>query len=58
MVGSPVGRDPELVVQLLPFVAVGPLITLLLARPLNYLAFGEELGRALGAGSPGPGSPR
>nr|WP_203608815.1 iron chelate uptake ABC transporter family permease subunit [Streptomyces anulatus] len=49
MVGSLAGREPELVVQLLPFVAVGLVIALLLARPLNSLALGEELGRALGA---------
>ncbi|MFI7325148.1 FecCD family ABC transporter permease [Streptomyces rubiginosohelvolus] len=59
MVGSLAGREPELVVQLLPFVSVGLVIALLLARPLNSLALGEELGRALGArGSPAPGSPR
>ncbi|MCQ1577991.1 iron chelate uptake ABC transporter family permease subunit [Streptomyces parvus] len=46
--GSLAGREPELV-QLLPFVAVGLVIALLLARPLNSLALGEELGRALGA---------
>ncbi|MFI1784732.1 FecCD family ABC transporter permease [Streptomyces rubiginosohelvolus] len=49
MVGSLAGREPELVVQLLPFVAVGLVIALLLARALNSLALGEELGRALGA---------
>ncbi|OPF76009.1 ABC transporter permease [Streptomyces antioxidans] len=48
MVGSLAGRKPELVLDLLPFTAVGLVMALLLARPLNSLALGEELGRALG----------
>lgn len=48
MIGSLAGRDAELVAQLLPFVAVGLLVALLTARPLNSLALGDELGRALG----------
>ncbi|MFJ1593444.1 FecCD family ABC transporter permease [Kitasatospora albolonga] len=49
MVGSLAGREPQLVVQLLPFIVAGLVIALLLARSLNSLALGEELGRALGA---------
>lgn len=49
MVGSLAGREPALVVDLLPFVVVGLVTALLLARPLNSLALGEELGKALGA---------
>lgn len=49
MVGSLAGREPELVVQLLPFIVIGLVIALLLARSLNSLALGDELGRALGA---------
>ncbi|MET9056007.1 iron chelate uptake ABC transporter family permease subunit [Streptomyces sp. SID8359] len=49
MVGSLAGREPQLVVQLLPFIVVGLVIALLLARSLNSLALGDELGRALGA---------
>lgn len=49
MVGSLAGRDPELVGDLVPFVAAGLVVALLLARPLNALALGEELGKALGA---------
>ncbi|WP_206322426.1 iron chelate uptake ABC transporter family permease subunit [Streptomyces sp. HNM0575] len=48
MVGSLAGRKPELVLELLPFVVCGLVIAMLLARPLNSLALGEELGRALG----------
>jgi iron complex transport system permease protein len=33
---------------ILPFVAVGLVITLALARPLNALALGDQVGRALG----------
>lgn len=48
MIGSLAGRDAELVAQLLPFVGAGLLVALLMARPLNSLALGDELGRALG----------
>jgi iron complex transport system permease protein len=48
MVGSLAGREPELVTDLVPFVLVGLFVALLLARPLNSLALGEELGAALG----------
>ncbi|MCK1798062.1 iron chelate uptake ABC transporter family permease subunit [Streptomyces sp. XM4193] len=49
MIGSLAGREPALVMDLLPFVVVGLVIALLLARPLNALGLGEELGEALGA---------
>ncbi len=49
MVGSLAGRSSDLVPQMLPFVTVGLVIALLLARPLNALALGDDLGRALGA---------
>jgi iron complex transport system permease protein len=48
-VGSLAGRDAGLVTQVLPFVAAGLILALLLARPLNAIALGDELGRALGA---------
>ncbi|MFI0420931.1 FecCD family ABC transporter permease [Spongiactinospora sp. 9N601] len=48
MVGSLAGRRPELVLELVPFVLAGLLGALLLARPLNSLALGEEMGRGLG----------
>ncbi|WP_263172765.1 FecCD family ABC transporter permease [Streptomyces sp. SCSIO ZS0520] len=48
MVGSLAGRRPELVGELAPFVGVGLVLALLLARSLNSLALGEELGRGLG----------
>ncbi|MFE6780069.1 FecCD family ABC transporter permease [Streptomyces sp. NPDC057702] len=49
MVGSLAGRSPDLASQMVPFVTVGLAIALLLARPLNALALGDDLGRALGA---------
>ncbi|MER0245824.1 iron chelate uptake ABC transporter family permease subunit [Streptomyces sp. HSW2009] len=49
MVGSLAGRSSDLVPQMLPFVLVGLVIAVLLARPLNALALGDDLGRALGA---------
>ncbi|MFD5556775.1 FecCD family ABC transporter permease [Streptomyces sp. NPDC127068] len=49
-VGSLAGHDPDLMRQLLPFVGTGLVIALLMARSLNALALGEELGRALGTG--------
>jgi len=47
-VGSIAGRDMAVVVQVAPFIVVGTVIALLLARPLNVLALGDETGRALG----------
>jgi len=48
-VGSLLGRGTEEVVMALPFVAVGVLIAIVLARPLNALALGDDAARALGA---------
>jgi iron complex transport system permease protein len=48
-VGSLTGRDSGVVMQVLPFIAVGTVITLLLAGPLNALALGDDTARALGA---------
>jgi iron complex transport system permease protein len=47
-VGSLSGQDPDRVWQMAPFLAVGIVLALLLARPLNALALGDEAGRALG----------
>jgi len=47
-VGSLASRDLEVVAQLGPFMLAGAVLGLLLARPLNALALGEDAGRALG----------
>ncbi len=47
-VGSLTGRDPQALVQVLPFLVVGIALALGLARALNALALGEETARALG----------
>jgi iron complex transport system permease protein len=47
--GSLAERDMQTVRQVLPFILVGGVLALSLARPLNALALGEEAGRALGA---------
>ncbi|ARZ71921.1 iron chelate uptake ABC transporter family permease subunit [Streptomyces sp. HU2014] len=47
-VGSLGGRKFDVVYVILPFVVVGTLIALALARPLNALAMGDQVGRALG----------
>ncbi|GHC83335.1 iron ABC transporter permease [Nocardiopsis terrae] len=47
-VGSLVGRDPDIIPQLLPFVVVGILLALSNAGALNALALGEDTARALG----------
>jgi len=47
-VGSIAGRDAEVVTAVMPFIVVGSIIALLLGRPLNTLALGEDLARALG----------
>jgi iron complex transport system permease protein len=48
-VGSLSGRGMDIVVRLLPFLVVGILLTLALARPLNALALGDQTATALGA---------
>lgn len=47
-VGSLAGRDMDMVLVALPFVAVGLLLALGLAPSLNALAMGDQMGRALG----------
>ncbi|MGA6166183.1 FecCD family ABC transporter permease [Amycolatopsis magusensis] len=48
-VGSLVGRGTDTLLQVLPFIALGVLIALILARPLNALALGDQAASALGA---------
>lgn len=47
--GSLVRRDLDLVLPVLPFFAVGFLLALAAARPLNAIALGDDLAAALGA---------
>jgi iron complex transport system permease protein len=47
-VGSLAGRDAELALQLLPFIAVGLLLALALSGRLNALALGDDLATTLG----------
>jgi iron-siderophore transport system permease protein len=49
VVGSLAGRDMAILAEVGPFLIVGTLIALALARPLNALALGDDSGRALGA---------
>ncbi|WP_242910150.1 FecCD family ABC transporter permease [Actinomadura terrae] len=48
-VGSLGGRGMDVLPRVLPFIAAGMVLALLLARPLNALGLGEDAGRALGA---------
>ncbi|WIX76049.1 iron chelate uptake ABC transporter family permease subunit [Amycolatopsis carbonis] len=48
-VGSLSGRRADVLVQVSPFIVIGIVLALLLARPLNVLALGEQTGKALGA---------
>jgi iron complex transport system permease protein len=48
-VGSLSGRGMEIFWQALPFIAVGVGLALALGRPLNAMAMGDDVGRALGA---------
>jgi len=48
--GSLGGRDESAVALIAPFIAVGLIIAFLIARPLNAIALGDDLGRTLGAG--------
>lgn len=47
-VGSVAGREPEVVAAVVPFIVVGSVVALLLGRPLNTLALGEDVARSLG----------
>ncbi|MEW1721965.1 iron ABC transporter permease [Streptomyces sp. NPDC093109] len=47
-VGSFSGREPELLWQALPFIALGVVIALALGPRLNALSLGDDLARALG----------
>ncbi|GAA3987115.1 iron chelate uptake ABC transporter family permease subunit [Actinomadura viridis] len=49
-VGSLAAAHPATVQRMAPFIAVGVVLALALARPLNALAMGEDAARALGAG--------
>ncbi|WP_345069484.1 FecCD family ABC transporter permease [Leifsonia kafniensis] len=49
VIGSLAGRDPHLIVDVLPFVLVGLALALGLAGSLNALALGDETASALGA---------
>jgi iron complex transport system permease protein len=49
VIGSLAGRDPQLIPEVLPFLAAGLLLALALAGPLNTLALGDDTARALGA---------
>lgn len=49
VIGSLAGRDPKLVLDILPLIIVGVLLALSLAGSLNALALGEDTARALGA---------
>lgn len=48
-VGSLAGAQPSTVLGVLPFVVAGAVLALVLARPLNALALGDDTARALGA---------
>ncbi|MFB9906181.1 FecCD family ABC transporter permease [Allokutzneria oryzae] len=46
--GSLSGRDPEIVVQVLPFLAAGLVLALVNSPGLNALSLGEDVARSLG----------
>ncbi len=48
-VGSLASAQMSTVVRVLPFIAVGTLLALALARPLNAMALGDDAARAVGA---------
>jgi len=48
-VGSLAGRGLDVLLPVLPFLVIGAVIALALARPLNAVALGDDAGRALGA---------
>lgn len=48
-VGSVQGRQMDAVIGVTPFILVGLVLAFVLARPLNALALGDDMARALGA---------
>ena len=48
VVGSLAGRDPQLILDGMPFIIVGLVLALALARPLNAIALGDDTAQALG----------
>lgn len=48
-IGSISGRDMQVVATAAPFIGTGLLIALIVARPLNAVALGDDLARSLGA---------
>jgi iron-siderophore transport system permease protein len=48
-VGSLAGRDFDILARVGPFLLLGLLIAFALARPLNAIALGDDVGRGLGA---------
>lgn len=48
LAGSVAGRDPDLFLRLLPFLAAGAVAALLLAGSITALSLGEEVARGLG----------
>lgn len=48
-VGALVGRGPDIIAAIAPFVLVGLALALVVARSLNAVALGDDLARALGA---------
>ncbi len=48
VVGTLQGRGVDVVLTVVPFIVVGLVIAMLLARPLNAVALGEETARSLG----------
>ncbi|MBD5829884.1 iron chelate uptake ABC transporter family permease subunit [Janibacter melonis] len=47
-VGSVAGKDASIIVQVLPFLLVGLVLTLASGRTLNTMALGDDVARALG----------
>lgn len=47
--GSVVGRGLDITGAIAPFVAVGLVLAIVIARPLNAIALGDDLARSLGA---------
>lgn len=49
VIGSLAGRDPDLILDILPFIVVGLVLALALCGSLNAIALGDDTARALGA---------
>ena len=48
LAGSVAGRDLDLLLDILPYLAIGLLLAFILSKPMNLLSFGDDIAKGLG----------